>query len=212
MNKQYIISVEYNNIRLDKAVALLDEDLSRAMIQKLLDQEKITVNGKVQKPSYKTKVGDTIEVEEVIPQDIELKAQDIPIDIIYEDNDIIVVNKPKGMVVHPANGNPDGTLVNAIMNHCKDSLSGIGGEIRPGIVHRLDKDTSGVLIIAKNDRAHINVSEQIKNRMVKKTYIALVRGNVKENEATINMPIGRSDKDRKKMAVTKKRKRSCDTL
>ena len=125
------------------------------------------------------------------------------LDIIYQDKYIIVINKPKGMVVHPANGNPDGTLVNAIMAICKDSLSGIGGELRPGIVHRLDKDTSGLVIIAKNDKAHINLSEQIQAREVKKTYIALVRGIVKENEATINMPIGRSTKDRKKMAVTK---------
>ena len=182
---------------------MLDEDLSRAMIQKLLEQEKITVNGKYQKPSYKTKLGDVIEVEEIIPQEIELKVQDIPIEIIYEDDDIIVVNKPKGMVVHPANGNPDGTLVNAIMNICKDSLSGIGGEIRPGIVHRIDKDTSGLLIIAKNDKAHINLSEQIKNREITKKYIAIVRGVIKENSATIDMPIGRSDKDRKKMAVRK---------
>ena len=201
--KKYKISEEFTDIRLDKALAVLDEDLSRAMIQKLLDQEKIHVNDKVQKQSYKTKLGDIIEVEEVIPQEIELKAQDIPIDIIYEDSDIIVVNKPKGMVVHPANGNPDGTLVNAIMNICKDSLSGIGGEIRPGIVHRIDKDTSGLLIIAKNDKAHINISEQIKNREITKKYIALVRGVVKENNATIDMPIGRSDKDRKKMAVKK---------
>ena len=201
--KKFKISEEFNNIRLDKVIAVLDEDLSRAMIQKLLEQEKITVNGKYQKPSYKTKLGDVIEVEEIIPQEIELKVQDIPIEIIYEDDDIIVVNKPKGMVVHPANGNPDGTLVNAIMNICKDSLSGIGGEIRPGIVHRIDKDTSGLLIIAKNDKAHINLSEQIKNREVTKKYIALVRGVIKENGATIDMPIGRSDKDRKKMAVRK---------
>ena len=127
----------------------------------------------------------------------------IPLEVIYEDEDIIVINKPKGLVVHPAAGNPDGTLVNAIMAICKDSLSGIGGEIRPGIVHRLDKDTSGILIVAKNDFAHVNISEQIKNHETEKTYIALVRGVVKENEATINMPIGRSTKDRKKMAVTK---------
>ena len=125
------------------------------------------------------------------------------IEVLYEDNDIIVVNKPKGMVVHPANGNPDGTLVNAIMAICKDSLSGIGGEIRPGIVHRIDKDTSGLLIVAKNDNAHVKMSEQIKNHEVKKTYIALVRGVFKENEATIDMPIGRSTSDRKKMAVNK---------
>ena len=125
------------------------------------------------------------------------------LEVIYEDADIIVVNKPKGLVVHPANGNWDGTLVNAIMSICKDSLSGIGGEIRPGIVHRLDKDTSGLLIIAKNDKAHINMINEIKNREVKKVYYALVRGIVPENEATINMPISRSKKDRKKMAVSK---------
>ena len=201
--KKYIINEEYKNVRLDKVVSIFDEDLSRAMIQKLLEQEKIKVNGKKEKASYKTKLGDTIEVEDIIPREIELKAQDIPLDIIYEDSDIIVVNKPKGMVVHPANGNPDGTLVNAVMNICKDSLSGIGGEIRPGIVHRLDKDTSGLLIVAKNDKAHINLSDQIKNREITKKYIALVRGVVKENYATIDMPIARSDKDRKKMAVKK---------
>lgn len=201
--KKYIINEEYKNVRLDKVVSIFDEDLSRAMIQKLLEQEKIKVNGKKEKASYKTKLGDTIEVEDIIPREIELKAQDIPLDIIYEDSDIIVVNKPKGMVVHPANGNPDGTLVNAVMNICKDSLSGIGGEIRPGIVHRLDKDTSGLLIVAKNDKAHINLSDQIKNREITKKYIALVRGVIKENYATIDMPIARSDKDRKKMAVKK---------
>ena len=170
------------------------------------EEEKILVNGKKTKPSYKIQQDDRITVEEEKPKEIELKAQDIPIEIIYEDSDIIVVNKPKGMVVHPANGNPDGTLVNAIMSICKDSLSGIGGEIRPGIVHRIDKDTSGILIVAKNDKAHIHLSEQIKNHEVKKTYMAMVRGMVKENQATIHMPIGRSNKDRKKMAVTKKGK------
>ena len=141
----------------------------------------------------------TINIPEV--KEINLKPQDIPVEVIYEDNDIIVVNKPKGMVVHPANGNPDGTLVNAIMSMCRDSLSGIGGELRPGIVHRIDKDTSGLLIVAKNDKAHIEMSNQIKNHEVQKIYIALVRGNVGEDEATIDMPIGRSTKDRKKMAV-----------
>lgn len=201
--KKYIINEETKNIRLDKAVALLNQEISRSMIQKLLEENEIRVNGQIEKASYQTKIGDEIEVEEIIPKEIELKAQDIPVDVIYEDSDIIVVNKPKGMVVHPANGNPDGTLVNAIMNICKDSLSGIGGEIRPGIVHRLDKDTSGLLIIAKNDKAHINLSEQIKNREIIKKYVALVRGIVNENIATIDMPIGRSNKDRKKMAVRK---------
>ena len=178
-------------------------DYSRTAIQRLIDEDKIKVNGKKEKSSYKVQNGDRIEIEEEPAKEIELKAQDIPIEILFEDNDIIVVNKPKGMVVHPANGNPDGTLVNAIMSICKDSLSGIGGEIRPGIVHRLDKNTSGAIIIAKNDKAHINLSEQLKNHEIKKTYIALVRGIVKENNATINMPIARSKKDRKKMDVDK---------
>jgi len=201
--KEYIINSDTENIRLDKVITILNQDLSRSMIQKMLDDKKILVNGKQEKASYKTKVNDRIEIEEIIAKEIQLKPQDIPVEIIYEDKDIIVVNKPKGMVVHPANGNPDGTLVNAIMNICKDTLSGIGGEIRPGIVHRIDKDTSGLLIIAKNDKAHINLSEQIKNREIIKKYVALVRGTIKENNATIDMPIGRSDKDRKKMAVKK---------
>ena len=201
--KEYIIKSETENIRLDKVITMLEQELSRSMIQKMLDEGKILVNGKDEKASYKTKLNDKILVEEVVAKEIELKAQDIPVEIIYEDSDIIVVNKPKGMVVHPANGNPDGTLVNAIMNICKDSLSGIGGEIRPGIVHRIDKDTSGLLIVAKNDKAHINLSGQIKNREITKKYVALVRGVIKENNATIDMPIGRSDKDRKKMAVRK---------
>lgn len=197
------VKKEEENNRIDSYLAKQKEEFSRVTVQRLIEEEKILVNGKKTKPSYKIQENDEITIEEEKPKEIELKAQDIPVEIIYEDNDIIIVNKPKGMVVHPANGNPDGTLVNAIMAICKDSLSGIGGEIRPGIVHRIDKDTSGTLIIAKNDKAHINLSEQIKNHEVKKTYIALVRGIVKENEATINMPIGRSTKDRKKMAVTK---------
>lgn len=199
--KEYIASE--NGKRLDAYIASQNEDITRTAAQRLIEQGAILVNGKNQKVSYKVSIGDVITIQEIKAQEIELKAQDIPLDIIYEDNDIIVVNKPKGMVVHPANGNPDGTLVNAIMAICKDSLSGIGGEIRPGIVHRLDKDTSGLLIVAKNDKAHVNMSEKIKNHEVKKTYIALVRGVVKENEATIDMPIGRSNSDRKKMAVTK---------
>lgn len=178
-------------------------NISRVNAQRLIEEEKVLVNEKTTKVSYKIQIKDEIKVEEEKPKEIELEAQNIPLDILYEDKDIIVVNKTKGMVVHPANGNLDGTLVNAIMAICKDTLSGIGGEIRPGIVHRLDKNTSGVIIVAKNDKAHINISEQIKNHKVEKTYIALVRGNVKENEATINMPIGRSTKDRKKMAVNK---------
>ena len=196
------IKVKNDGIRLDAFVAE-NTEFSRTNAQRLIKENKIKINGNSAKESYKVKIGDLVEIEDEEPKEIELKAQDIPIDILYEDNDIIVVNKPKGMVVHPANGNPDGTLVNAVMAKCKDSLSGIGGEIRPGIVHRLDKDTSGAIIVAKNDKAHINLSEQIKNHEVEKTYIALVKGIVSENEATINMPISRSTKDRKKMAVNK---------
>ncbi len=199
----YIVDEEKAGIRIDKAIGLIENTLSRVAIQRLLDEGNILVNGKTTKASYKTKLGDEIIIQKQEPKKVDIIAQDIPIEILYEDEDIIVVNKPKGIVVHPANGNPDGTLVNAIMNLCGNSLSGIGGEIRPGIIHRLDKDTSGVLIIAKNDMAHINISNQIKNRQTKKIYIALVRGVIKENEATIDMPIGRSKKDRKKMAVTK---------
>lgn len=200
------LEVESDGKRIDAYLSEKLEDMSRVTVQRLLSNGKILVNHKMVKSSYKVQEGDKIQIEEEIPVEVSLKAQDIPLDVIYEDKDIIVVNKPKGIVVHPANGNPDGTLVNAIMAMCKGSLSGIGGEIRPGIVHRLDKDTSGIIVVAKNDKAHINLSEQIKEHRVKKTYIALVRGIVKENEATINMPIGRSEKDRKKMAVTKKGK------
>lgn len=195
--------VEESGKRLDAYITSIDSEITRTAAQRLIEQGNILVNGEKKKTAYKVSNGDIITIEKEEPKEIELKAQNIPIDIIYEDDDIIVVNKPKGMVVHPANGNPDGTLVNAIMAICKDSLSGIGGEIRPGIVHRLDKDTSGLLIVAKNDKAHVNMSEQIKNHEVKKTYIALVRGVFKENEATIDMPIGRSPSDRKKMAVNK---------
>ena len=201
--KTYNIPQELENVRLDKVMAFLNKDLSRVAIQRLIDEGKLKVNGKSEKASYKVAINDKITLELLEAKEIDLKPQDIPLEFLYEDNDIVVVNKPKGMVVHPANGNPDGTLVNAVMARCKGTLSGIGGEIRPGIVHRLDKDTSGVLIIAKNDKAHIKISEQIKNREVKKTYIALVRGNVNEDDATINMPIARSTKDRKKMAVDK---------
>ena len=189
--------------RLDKVVSNLEQKISRETIQRMIKTGKILVNGKQEKASYKTTVGDVITLEEEIPEEIELKPQEMPLDIIYEDEDMLVINKEKGIVVHPGNGNPDGTLANAVMAKCKGSLSGIGGKIRPGIVHRIDKDTSGLIIVAKNDTAHLNLSKQIQDRKVKKTYIALVRGVIKENEATINMPIGRSSKDRKKMAVTK---------
>lgn len=201
--KDYKINDELVGERLDKAISIKDNNLSRAQVQRLIDENNILVNGKIAKASYKVNTGDIITISYEEPKEVEIKEENIPLDIIYEDNDILVINKQKGLVVHPGNGNPDGTLVNAIMYHCKDSLSGIGGVVRPGIVHRIDKDTSGLLIIAKNDKAHIILSDALKNHEVKKTYIALVRGNFKENEATIDMPIARSTKDRTKMAVSK---------
>ena len=206
--KNVIVNENDKGKRLDIYIAENFNELSRTMIKKLIESNNILVNDKSEKVSYKVQANDNISIDIPEAKETKLKAQEIPLDIIYEDSDIIVVNKPKGMVFHPANGNPDGTLVNAILSICKNSLSGIGGELRPGIVHRLDKDTSGLIIVAKNDKAHINMSEQIKERNVKKTYIALVRGNVPEEEATINMPIGRSTKDRKKMAVTKNGKQA----
>ena len=201
MNK-YIVKKEDENKRIDKLIAEVYKDISRMTIQRLINDGKLKINNKNVKVSYKVSEGDIIEFDLQEPEEIDIKAQDIPLNVIYEDEDIIVINKEKGMVVHPGNGRTEDTLVNALMQKCKNSLSGIGGKIRPGIVHRLDKDTSGIIIVAKNDKAHINLSEQIKNRKVNKYYIALVRGNVIENNATINMPIARSTKDRKKMAVS----------
>lgn len=204
--KEYIVKKEDANIRLDKIVNIIEKDISRTSIQRMIEEGNILINGKKVKTSYKVIEGDIITLKKEEPKEIDILPQEMPLDIIYEDEDILIINKEKGIVVHPGNGNPDGTLVNAVMARCKDSLSGIGGKIRPGIVHRIDKDTSGLVIIAKNDKAHIDISDQIKNREVLKVYIALVRGVIKENQATIDMPIGRSTKDRKKMAVDKKGK------
>ncbi len=205
--EKYKVTKEMQGERLDTYVASLDSNLSRSMVKKLIASNSIIVKNnneeKEIKESYKVKLNDEITITIGDPKESHIEAQDIPLNIIYEDNDILVINKPKGMVVHPGNGNPDKTLVNAVMNYCKGSLSGIGGEIRPGIVHRLDKDTSGLIIVAKNDNAHINIANQIKNHKITKIYTALVKGNIEENEATIDMPIGRDSKDRKKMAVRK---------
>lgn len=200
---KYKADFKDNGIRLDKYLAEREEGLSRTLIKKIIDEKKVLVNNKEGKASYKISPGDIIDFEIPVPKEVNISAEDIELNIIYEDNDILVVNKKKGMVVHPGNGNLSGTLVNAVMSYCKNSLSGIGGEIRPGIVHRLDKDTSGIIIVAKNDFAHINISEQIKNRKVRKTYIALVRGNVTANNATIDMPIARDKNIRTKMSVDK---------
>lgn len=166
--EEIVVQDNEQNKRLDAYIAEAKTEISRTTIKRLLDTGDILVNGKKQKASYKPESGDTIQINMPEATETKLIAQDIPVPIIYEDKDIIVVNKPKGMVVHPANGNPDGTLANAILAMCKESLSGIGGEIRPGIVHRLDKDTSGLLIVAKNDLAHMNMSKQIQDRKVTK--------------------------------------------
>jgi len=196
-----IVTEQYVGERLDTYVSSLNSDMSRSNCQRLIKEGNVLVNNNSSKEAYKVKLGDEILIKIEPPKEAKIEAQEIPLNIIYEDNDIIVINKEKGMVVHPGNGNMDGTLVNAVLSHAKDSLSGIGGEIRPGIVHRLDKDTSGLIIVAKNDSAHINVSEQIKNHEVTKIYTALVRGNIEEDEATIDMPIARDERDRTKMAT-----------
>ena len=204
---KFIVTKENIGKRLDAYVSSLKDNISRSNAQKLIKNNKIFVNGKNVKESYKVKENDEIRIIIEEPKKSSLKPENIPLDIIYEDNDIIVINKPKGMVVHPGNGNHEGTLVNAVLAYAKD-LSGIGGKLRPGIVHRIDKDTSGLIIVAKNDKAHKNLSEEIKNHEVTKIYTCLVRGNISEDDATIDMPIGRDKNDRKKMAVTEDGKKA----
>ena len=202
---KYIVTFKENGQRLDKAVAMLNSELSRSFITKLIDEGKITINGKVEKPSFKVKENDEIDIEEIVDVKSDIKEEDIPLDVVYEDDDILIINKPQGMVVHPANGHYSGTLVNALM-FMEDSLSSINGVVRPGIVHRIDKDTSGLLCVAKNDNAHHFLAEQLKDHTMAREYVALVRGIIKENSGTIEMPIGRDKKDRQKMAVVKEGK------
>jgi 23S rRNA pseudouridine1911/1915/1917 synthase len=197
--------------RLDVFLANEIEGQSRSGIQKLIEDGSIQVNNKIVAKNYKIRKDDIITVCIPEPEELEVVAEDIPLDIVYEDNDLLVVNKPKGMVVHPAAGNYTGTLVNALMYHCKDSLSGINGVIRPGIVHRIDKNTSGLLIVAKNDKAHIGLSEQIKAHSFLREYEAVVYGNIKQDSGTIDQPIGRHKIDRKKMCVTQENSRNAVT-
>ncbi|MBR5648507.1 RluA family pseudouridine synthase [Pseudobutyrivibrio sp.] len=188
-------------IRIDKFLASAIPDKSRSHYQKAIDNGLVLVNGKTVKSKYQTRLGDEIVISIEPVKEIDILPEDIPIDILYEDDDVIVVNKPKGMVVHPAPGHYSGTLVNALMFHCRDSLSGINGEIRPGIVHRIDMNTTGSLLVCKNDKAHNNIAAQIKVHSVNRIYKGIVIGNFKDEEGTINAPIGRNPKDRKKMAV-----------
>lgn len=198
--------------RLDKYLSDKLEDMTRSYLKKLISDDKaVLVNGNPAKPNYKLKPGDIIELAVPEPIELEIKAENIPLNIVYEDNDMLVVNKPQGMVVHPAAGNYTGTLVNALLYHCGDSLSGINGEKRPGIVHRIDKDTSGLLLVAKNDNAHQKLSSQIKEHSLTRAYKALVHGNIKQDSGRIDAPIGRHPSDRKKMTVTDKNSRDAVT-
>ena len=198
------VDISAEGERLDAFLAARLPDLSRSAVQKLIEDGFVTLEGRKLKKNRKVAAGELYEVSLPEPEAPETAAEDIPLDIVYEDNDIIVVNKPKGMVVHPAPGHSGGTLVNALLHHCGESLSGIGGEKRPGIVHRIDKDTSGLIIAAKNDRAHRALAAQLKDHSLSRVYEALVIGNIKDDRGTVDAPIGRHPVDRKKMAVTSK--------
>ena len=204
MERFVVTYLEANN-RLDKALSLFKNDISRSYIAKLIEEGKVLVNDKQEKSSYKVKDNDVICLLDFEDKKSDIKEEDIPLDVVYEDDDIMVINKVQGMVVHPANGHYSGTLVNALM-HQADSLSSINGIIRPGIVHRIDKDTSGLICIAKNDNAHHFLADQLKDHTMSREYIALVRGVIKENSGTIDMPIGRDKKDRQKMGIDKEGK------
>ncbi len=201
---EFIISKENENKRIDSFLNDNLQDISRSRIQKLIEEKEILVNNKNINKNYKLKENDKIVVNIEEPKEIDILPENIPLDIVYEDDDIILVNKPQNMVVHPANGHYSGTLVNALMFHCKDNLSGINGIMRPGIVHRIDKDTSGILIIAKNDKAHQSLASQLEDHSMTRVYYAIVYNNLKNDTGTIDAPIGRHPIDRKKMAVTDK--------
>lgn len=211
MGENFSFTADTSGVRIDKYLTEQLDGFTRSSLSKLIDDENVLVNGKAASKNYKLRLNDYISV--VVPDAVPLEAaaENIPLDIVYEDNDLLVVNKPKDMVVHPAAGNYTGTLVNALLYHCKDSLSGINGVIRPGIVHRIDKDTSGLLIVAKNDMSHLDLAQQIKEHSFHRAYEAVVYGNIKEDSGTVHQPIGRSPKDRKKMAVTDKNSKDAVT-
>ena len=202
--ESFEVEAEQEGERLDKFLSIIYPEFSRAFFQKLIKSKQVSVNETPQKASYCVKIDDIVTVE--IPDAVEttIEPENIPLDILYEDDDVLIVNKPKGMVVHPSAGHYSGTLVNAIMYHCKDTLSGINGEIRPGIVHRIDMDTTGSLIVCKNDEAHVNIAQQIKEHSVNRIYVGIVCGNVKEDSGTVEGAIGRHPIERKKMAINEK--------
>jgi len=202
------ITEELEDERIDKCLSLLIDFLSRSYIQKLIKEGAVSVNGAAVKGSYRVRAGDEVSFELPKAQEPDIKPENIPLDILYEDRDVIVINKPKGMVVHPAAGHYSGTLVNALMYHCKNELSGIGGAMRPGIVHRIDKDTTGSIIACKNDIAHRSLAAQLKEHSVTRRYHALCFGCIKDEEGVIDRPVGRHPSDRKRMAVNEKGKRA----
>lgn len=204
ISQEFEVSFEQEGERLDKYLALIYEKQSRSFFQKIIKENLVLVNGKAQKANYRISAEDTVSVTIPKAQEIEIVPEDIPLDILYEDEDVLVVNKPKGMVVHPSAGHYTGTLVNAVMYHCKDSLSGINGAIRPGIVHRIDMDTTGALIVCKNDNAHVKIAQQIKEHSVTRRYRGIVNGVVKEDTGRIEGAIGRHPVERKKMAINEK--------
>lgn len=204
MTREFDILDVDAGIRIDKYLSEELPDISRSYIQKLIKEEQITVNGKIVKANYKVNAGDILRFEEPELKEPDILAEDIPLDILYEDSDLLIVNKPKGMVVHPSAGHYSGTLVNALMHYCKDDLSGINGIMRPGIVHRIDMDTTGSLLVCKNDFTHNDIAEQLKVHSIKRVYHAIVHGVLKEEEGTVNAPIGRHPIDRKKMSINQK--------
>ncbi|EHI59445.1 RluA family pseudouridine synthase [Hungatella hathewayi] len=211
MIRQFVASEELNGVRIDKCLAEAFAELSRSYLQKLLKSECVLVNGKPVKSNYRVNAGDSVELEVPEAVEPEIVPEKMDLDIVYEDKDVVIVNKPKGMVVHPAAGHYSGTLVNGLMEHCKDELSGINGVMRPGIVHRIDMDTTGLLIVCKNDKAHNEIARQLKEHSITRRYRAIVHGVVKEDEGTVDAPIGRHPVDRKKMSINEKNGREAVT-
>ena len=206
-----LLTADRSGERADAALARLAPDLTRSAAQRLLEEGRVLREGRPLRKNDKLQAGDVLALDLPEPQPVALEPEDIPLDNVYEDNDLLVINKPKGLVVHPAAGHWSGTLVNALLYHCRDSLSGINGELRPGIVHRIDKDTSGLLIVAKNDFAHQALAAQLQDHTLARTYVCLVVGGVREDSGVIDAPIGRHPTDRKKMAVTEKNSRHAVT-
>ncbi len=200
MNNYKIENTEFVGLRIDKVIPLIDKTLSRSFVVQLIDDKKILINNNIVKPSYKIKLNDIVSIDIPPLKELDICAENIPLNVIYEDDELLVVNKPQGMVVHPAHGHYQGTLVNALLAHCQN-LSGINGVMRPGIVHRIDKDTSGLIVVSKNDQSHLFLASQLKDHTMHREYYALVKGIIKENEGKIDLPIARSKQNRQKMAI-----------